>query len=52
MTNKFTSPLSNSRIKNGKTVYTIEIPANTTAEIILPNEIEQTVVAGEYRFEL
>ena len=39
-------------IKDGKTVYIIEIPANTTADIILPNETEQTVVAGEYRFEL
>ena len=39
-------------IKDGKTVYIIDIPANTTADIILPNGTEQTVVAGEYRFEL
>lgn len=39
-------------IKDGKTVYTVEIPANTTAEIILPNGTEQTVVAGKYDFEV
>ena len=37
-------------IKDGKTVYTIEIPANTTADIILPNGKEQTVVAGKHSF--
>lgn len=39
-------------IKDGKTVYTVEIPANTTADIILPNGTEQTVVAGKYIFEV
>ena len=39
-------------IKDGKTVYIIDIPANTTADIILPNGTEQTVVAGECHFEL
>ena len=37
-------------IKDGKTVYTVEIPANTTADIILPNGTEQTVVAGKHSF--
>lgn len=39
-------------IKNGKTVYTVEIPANTTADIVLPNGTEQTLVAGKYCFEV
>lgn len=36
--------------RNGdNTVYTIKIPCNCTAEIILPNGTTQTVSAGEYR---
>lgn len=38
--------------ENGKYVYEIEIPANTTAEIILPNSAAETVTAGSYRFEI
>ncbi len=37
--------------RNGeKTVYTIKIPCNCTAEIVLPNETVQTVGTGEYRW--
>ncbi|NLD27166.1 MAG: family 78 glycoside hydrolase catalytic domain [Acholeplasmataceae bacterium] len=35
--------------KNDKTVYSIKIPANTTAKIVLPNG-EHLVCAGEYEF--
>lgn len=38
--------------QNDKYVYEIEIPANCTAEIILPNGTKQTVTAGEYKFEV
>lgn len=34
-----------------KTVYTISIPANCTAEIRLPGGMTETVCAGEYIFE-
>ena len=37
------------RRENGKTVYTISIPANTTAKVILPDG-EKTLTAGEYEF--
>jgi alpha-L-rhamnosidase len=37
--------------KDGKTVYMIKIPANTTARVILPNG-ERTVTAGEYEFSV
>lgn len=37
--------------RDGKTVYTITIPANCTAEIRLPEGMSQTVVAGTYTFE-
>ncbi|MGN0515576.1 family 78 glycoside hydrolase catalytic domain, partial [Eubacterium sp.] len=37
-------------IKDGKAIYTIEIPANCTADIILPNGKMQTVTAGKYTF--
>ncbi|MGN0534571.1 MAG: family 78 glycoside hydrolase catalytic domain [Eubacterium sp.] len=37
-------------IKDGKTVYAIEIPANCTADIILPNGKMQTVTSGKYTF--
>lgn len=36
---------------DGKTVYTISIPANCTAEIRLPGGMTETVCAGEYIFE-
>lgn len=36
--------------QNDKYVYEIEIPANCTAEIILPNGTKQTVTAGKYTF--
>lgn len=36
--------------QNDKYVYEIEIPANCTAVIILPNGIKQTVTAGKYKF--
>lgn len=35
--------------KDGKTVYTVTIPSNTTAKIILPDG-EQTVGTGKYEF--
>ena len=35
--------------ENGKTVYTISVPANTSARIVLPDG-ERTVTAGEYEF--
>lgn len=35
--------------RNGKTVYTISVPANTTAKVILPDG-EKTLTAGEYEF--
>lgn len=38
-------------IKNGKTVYTIVIPANTTAEIRLPDGTSEIVIAGEHKYE-
>ena len=37
--------------KDGKTVYTIRIPSNCTAEIRLPEGTSETVSAGEYIFE-
>ena len=38
--------------REGDTVtYTITIPANTTAEIVLPNAFVRTVTAGSYTFE-
>ena len=37
-------------IKDGKAAYTIEIPANCTAEIILQNGEKQTVTAGKHIF--
>lgn len=37
-------------IKDGKATYTIEIPANCTADIILPNGEKQTVTAGKHIF--
>ena len=35
--------------ENGKTVYTVTIPSNTTAKIVLPDG-ERTVHAGEYEY--
>ena len=37
------------RRENGKTVYTISVPANTSARIVLPDG-ERTVTAGEYEY--
>ena len=37
------------RRENGKTVYTISVPANTTAKVVLP-DCEKTLTAGEYEF--
>lgn len=42
---------SNWKISEGKAVYNIEIPANTSAEIILPSGLKKTVTAGKYKFE-
>ncbi|MGN0814808.1 MAG: family 78 glycoside hydrolase catalytic domain [Candidatus Coproplasma sp.] len=36
--------------KDGKTVFTVRIPCNCTAEIILPDGRAQTVGAGDYVF--
>lgn len=38
-------------ISEGKGVYEIEIPANTSADIILPCGLKKTVSAGKYIFE-
>lgn len=38
--------------QTGKTIFTVTIPANTSADIILPNGTKQTVTAGEYNFEI
>ncbi|MGM9632291.1 MAG: family 78 glycoside hydrolase catalytic domain [Eubacteriales bacterium] len=38
--------------KDDKTVYTVKIPCNCTAEIILPNGTTQTVGAGEYEYSV
>ena len=37
------------RREGGKTIYTISVPANTTAKVILPGG-EKTLTAGEYEF--
>lgn len=37
-------------IKDGETVFHITVPANTTADIALPNGTKRTVTAGEYTF--
>lgn len=39
-------------IRDGKTVFTISVPANTTADIILLNGEKSTVNAGQYIFEI
>ena len=39
------------RREGGKTVYTISIPANTSARIVLPDG-EKTLAAGEYEFRV
>lgn len=36
--------------QNDKYIYEIEIPANCTAEIVLPNDEKYTVTAGKYKF--
>ena len=36
--------------EGGKTVFTVEIPPNCTAEIILPNDCGKTVTAGTFEF--
>ncbi len=38
--------------KEDKTTYTVTIPCNCSAEIILPNGEAQTVGAGEYKFAI
>ena len=35
--------------QNGKTIYSIVVPANTTAKIVLP-DVEKMVHAGEYEY--
>ena len=37
--------------RDGKTVYTVRVPANCRAEVVLPGGRRETVAAGEYRFE-
>lgn len=37
--------------KDGKICYTVNVPSNCDAEIILPQGLRETVGAGEYRFE-
>ena len=36
--------------QNDKFIYEIEIPANCTAEIVLPNDEKYTVTAGKHKF--
>ena len=36
--------------KDGKITYTVEIPANCTAELILPDGRKQTLSSGDYEF--
>ena len=36
--------------EEGKTVFSVTVPANCTAEVCLPGGTKQTVPAGEYRF--
>lgn len=38
--------------KGGKTVFTVEIPSNCTADIVLPNGITKTVKSGKYIFDV
>ena len=37
--------------KNGKTVFSFEIPSNTTARLILPDGTTEQLVSGAYTFE-
>ncbi|MGN1348961.1 MAG: alpha-L-rhamnosidase C-terminal domain-containing protein, partial [Acutalibacteraceae bacterium] len=39
-------------VKDGKTVFTVEIPANCTADIVLPNGEKKTVSTGKFTFEV
>ena len=39
------------RREDGKTVYTVSVPANCTAELRLPGMEVKTLGAGEYRFD-
>lgn len=38
--------------ENGKTIYEIEIPANTTAHVIIGQEIDEVITAGRKRYEV
>ena len=40
------------RIENGKTHFAFEVPANCTAEIVLPNGKRDKVTAGRYTYEV
>ncbi|MDO4339592.1 MAG: family 78 glycoside hydrolase catalytic domain [Eubacteriales bacterium] len=40
------------RIEKEKTVVSVEIPANTTAEIVLPGRKTETVGSGSYTFQI
>ena len=35
--------------ENGKYIYEIEIPANCTADLILPDGKKETLLAGTYK---
>ncbi len=37
--------------KDGKTVYTVTVPANCTAELVLPGGTKRELTAGAYTFE-
>jgi hypothetical protein len=39
------------RRENGKTIYEIEVPANTTATVRIGNDITELVEAGKHVFE-
>lgn len=38
------------KIENGQTVFEVEIPSNTTAEVLLPDGSSKTVSAGKFIF--
>ena len=39
------------RRENGKTIYEIEVPANTTATVRIGNDITELVEAGKHVYE-
>ncbi len=52
---EYTSPygriVSGWERKDGKTVFSFEIPSNTTAQLILPDGTAEQLISGDYTFE-